>query len=273
MVIKVLVENTTLSSFYGCQHGLSLYVETKNHKLLFDLGQNELFYENAQKLDVDIGAVDTVIISHGHYDHGGGLGAFLEHNSRAKVYIHKLAFGDYYSQDGGAMHYIGLKKQYENHPQLCFVENDLQIDKELFLFSDVLERNYHALSNDSLKIKRNETYVNDMFLHEQNLIITEGSKKVLFSGCAHSGIISILNKAEKLLGREADAVFSGFHLANPHTGKAEALGLIDAIGSELSKRKTRYFTGHCTGQIPYDILKNSLKDQMDYIATGTCLII
>ena len=58
MVIKTLVENTSLSTFYGCQHGLSFYVETKKHKLLVDLGQNQLFYENAAKLDVAIDDID-----------------------------------------------------------------------------------------------------------------------------------------------------------------------------------------------------------------------
>ena len=72
MIIKTLVENTALSSYYDCQHGLSFYVETSNHKILVDLGQNDMFYENAKKLDVSVEDVDTVIITHGHYDHGGG---------------------------------------------------------------------------------------------------------------------------------------------------------------------------------------------------------
>lgn len=273
MIIKTLVENTALSSYYGCQHGLSFYVETKQHKLLVDLGQNELFYENAAKLDVDIDAVDTVIISHGHYDHGGGLGTFLEHNHHAKVYIHKLAFEDYYSMDGGKLHYIGLDKKYKTHPQCVLVEKDTKIDDELMIFTNVLARDYAAESNHSLKLRRDEKYVEDMFLHEQNLIVTQGEKHILFSGCAHCGIINILNQAQKLIGTELDAVFSGFHLSNPKTGKTEELATVDMIGRLLKQRRTHYFTGHCTGQIPFGILKNMMKEQVSYIAAGSCAII
>lgn len=76
MIIKVLVENTAVSSEYGKVHGLCLYIETENHKVLFDLGPSGLFLENALKMGVKIEEVDTVVISHGHYDHGGALDSF-----------------------------------------------------------------------------------------------------------------------------------------------------------------------------------------------------
>mgnify|MGYP001852431722 CR=1 FL=1 len=273
MIIKTLVENTALSSYYDCQHGLSFYVETSNHKILVDLGQNDMFYENAKKLDVSVEDVDTVIITHGHYDHGGGLGAFFDHNDHAKVYIHKLAFGDYYSTAGKRMYYIGLDQHLRHHPQCILVENDFKIDDELMLFTNVLERNYSAESNRALKLLRDGKYEDDMFLHEQNLIIKEGGHNVLFSGCAHCCIINILARAEKILGCEVDAVFAGFHLSNPKTGKTEDLATVDAIGRLLKQKKTHYFTGHCTGQIPFDILKGMMKEQVSYISTGSCAII
>ena len=83
MIIKVLVENTAISEEYGKIHGLCLYIETEKHKILFDLGPDKLFLENAEKMGVKIEEIDTVVISHGHYDHGGALGLFLRHNHRA----------------------------------------------------------------------------------------------------------------------------------------------------------------------------------------------
>jgi len=91
-----LVENTAISSEYGCKHGLCIYIETPNHKILFDLGPNKLFVENALKMNVDISDIDTVIISHGHKDHGGALKYFLEQNKKAKIYIRKEAFEPHY---------------------------------------------------------------------------------------------------------------------------------------------------------------------------------
>ena len=77
MLIKTLVENTAISKDFGSEHGLSLYIETKKHKILFDVGASELFLKNAKKLDVSIADVDFLVISHGHYDHGGGLKSFI----------------------------------------------------------------------------------------------------------------------------------------------------------------------------------------------------
>lgn len=94
--IVTLVENTTSSSEYRSKHGLCLYIETDRHKILFDLGQDKLFLENAKKMDIDISEIDTVIISHGHKDHGGALKRFMDLNSNAKIYIRKEAFEPHY---------------------------------------------------------------------------------------------------------------------------------------------------------------------------------
>jgi 7,8-dihydropterin-6-yl-methyl-4-(beta-D-ribofuranosyl)aminobenzene 5'-phosphate synthase len=77
MLIRTLAENTSLDSRLGCQHGLSLYIETGGRKVLFDMGADGLFTENASKMGVDLASVDVAFISHGHSDHGGGLKAFL----------------------------------------------------------------------------------------------------------------------------------------------------------------------------------------------------
>jgi 7,8-dihydropterin-6-yl-methyl-4-(beta-D-ribofuranosyl)aminobenzene 5'-phosphate synthase len=88
MLIKTLVENTSISKDFGSEHGLSLYVETKKHKILFDVGASDLFLQNAKKLNVNIADVDFLVISHGHYDHGGGLKTFLKENTKAEVFLH-----------------------------------------------------------------------------------------------------------------------------------------------------------------------------------------
>ena len=91
MIITVLSENLTSSDKLGSEHGLSLYIETETHKILFDTGASGLFAENAGKLGVDLAKVDLAVISHGHYDHGGGLKTFLGINNRAKIYLHQMA--------------------------------------------------------------------------------------------------------------------------------------------------------------------------------------
>ena len=89
MRIVPLVENTTKSELKA-KHGLSLYIETKLHKILFDLGSDNTLFENAVKRNIDISKVDTVIISHGHFDHGGALKKFLDVNSSANILFKKV---------------------------------------------------------------------------------------------------------------------------------------------------------------------------------------
>ena len=92
MKIWTLVENTSINENIKNEHGLSFYIETKNHKILFDFGQSDIFVENAEQMGIDLSCVDIAILSHGHYDHGGGIKKFLQINSNAKIYANKNVF-------------------------------------------------------------------------------------------------------------------------------------------------------------------------------------
>ena len=113
MKIINLIEDTTADN--GClyEHGLSFYIETNHHKLLVDTGASDAFLKNAEKLGVDIKQVDTVILSHGHYDHSGGLLAFVKENPDAKIYIRDNAFGGFYHGKDENKRYIGVDKRIE----------------------------------------------------------------------------------------------------------------------------------------------------------------
>ena len=132
MKITALAENISLDENIGAEHGLSLYIETDSHKILFDMGQTALFAENAEKLGVDLTKVDLAVLSHGHYDHGGGLERFLEINKTAPVYISRFAFGEHYN---GTEKYIGLDKSLRSSDRLVFVGDEIKIDKSLGIFS------------------------------------------------------------------------------------------------------------------------------------------
>ena len=92
MRISVLCEDSPLCSRFEAEHGLSFLIQTEKNKILFDAGQSDLFLRNAEKLGEKLQDVDIVILSHGHYDHGNGLEYFMQRNSRAKIYVHPLAF-------------------------------------------------------------------------------------------------------------------------------------------------------------------------------------
>lgn len=271
MKIITLMENNCVSEEFKHMHGLSFYVETAAHKILFDLGANEYFYENAQVLGVDVAAVDTVVISHGHNDHGGALGIFLSHNKTAKVYIHKNAFGEFCSKTADGAVSIGLDSALQSHPQVVLVDDFLKIDDELQLFSGVTERELYSSANNTLMRKCGEDLVLDDFSHEQNLLIFENGKQVLFAGCAHNGVVNIQRCAEKLVNVPLDVLISGFHLHNPRLDKYESDDVILGIGEFFKGRGTRYYTCHCTGKVAYEKLRDVLGDQIGYLAAGAVL--
>lgn len=271
--IATLVENTTSSSNYRCKHGLCLYIETAKHKILFDLGQDGLFLENAKKMNIDISEIDTVIISHGHKDHGGALKNFMDFNSKARIYIRREAFEPHYIKVFGLPFSVGLDEELLHNEQIVFTDDEMVIDEELFLFSNVKSNTYFAKSNNVLYAKKQDHLVLDDFCHEQNLIVASNGKRTLISGCSHAGIVNIQNKAESLVSEEMSAVVGGFHLYNPPTRKYESKELIDNIANDLKKKKSTYYTCHCTGMKAYKRMKNTMRDRLHYLSTGTELLL
>lgn len=274
MLIKTLLENTSASKDLACEHGLSLYIETKQHKILFDTGASEKFAENAEKMQVDLSQVDLVIISHGHVDHGGGIRAFLNVNHQAKILIHKLGFGDYYSnRPSGEKKYIGLDKTLLLYDRFVFVDGNLLIDDELELFSGVHGTKLNPTGNRNLFMQVDDSFVEDEFLHEQNLIIRENDHEVLVAGCAHRGIVNIVEHFRVKYGKAPSHVIGGFHLYNRSTDQTEEPSRIAEIGSCLLSTGAEFYTGHCTGVKAYEMLKSSMGDRVHNLATGDQLII
>ena len=271
MLIKTLAENTSVSDCFGAEHGLCLYLETKRHKLLFDTGRTDLFVRTAELLEADLTEVDTVILSHGHYDHGGGLSRFLQLNQKAKIYIQEKAFSDYYSIHADGNAYIGLDKTLQNNERICLTKDFLHIDEELTLFSDVTGKELLSLSNQTLLMEKAGAFVQDTFEHEQNLVITENGTTVLFAGCAHNGIVNITEHFHQRYKAYADIVIGGFHLFNPSTKKSESPELIQKISERLKTTGSVYYTCHCTGLFAYAQLKELLGAQIEYLATGSIL--
>ncbi len=273
MIIKALVENTSISEDLGSEHGLSIYIEANNRKLLLDVGASELFYENARKLDVNIDEVDNLVLSHGHYDHGGGLKTFLNANSKAQVFIHNNAFDKQYAlRKNNKYEYIGLDENLKNDERIIFTQDYHLISEGIYVFSNVTQVEPGPKTNKGLLTEYNGKMVEDTFIHEQNLVIDENGKLVLFTGCAHNGIVNILEHFNKLMGHMPDYVIGGFHLSSRIIGN-ESPETIDKISKYLVDTKARFYTCHCTGIDSYNRLKRLMGESIDYLSTGNEIVI
>lgn len=261
MKITALCENTAVSPEIIAEHGLSLYIETQNHKILFDMGQTDAFLKNAEHLGIDLSQVDLAVLSHGHYDHGGGIRSFLQINQTAPVYVSRAAFGPHYN---GTEKYIGLDPSLKSNPRLIYVDDQLQIDSQLSLYSCNDRLRGYPTNPYGLKIMKDGVFQPDDFLHEQYLLIRQKDQTVLFSGCSHKGILNIADWFRP------DVLVGGFHFTklNPQT---EDAAVLREAGLLLLNHPTRYITGHCTGLEQYHYLKNLMGRRLEYISAGMTL--
>jgi 7,8-dihydropterin-6-yl-methyl-4-(beta-D-ribofuranosyl)aminobenzene 5'-phosphate synthase len=269
MVVKVLVENTAISDDFQTEHGLSLYIETGARRLLFDMGAGGLFLKNAKKLDVDIADIDFAVISHGHADHGGGLEVFLQENAEAPVFAHQKAFGKYYARrQDGRLNFIGLDERLMQDERVVLTGERFDIAEGIEVFSNVGRDGLFPSGNRVLLMEQDGRMTEDSFEHEQNLIVREGGKTMLFAGCAHNGITGIVRRFIEMEQRAPDYVLGGFHLYSSSAEQNESPATIAQIGEYLRRTGSVYFTGHCTGLEPYRRLKDIMGDRLEYLATG-----
>lgn len=258
MKITTLIENTSISPNLTAEHGLSLFVETEGTRFLFDAGQSGAFADNARKLGVDLKAADFAVLSHGHYDHGGGLGRFLEINRRAKIYVNENAFGGYHN---GIQKYIGLDPRLRENPRLVLTGDEYVIGPGLTLHScNELPR---SVPTDpfGLTERVGQFFLPDEFRHEHYLLAEENGRRILFSGCSHKGILNILHWFRP------DVLVGGFHFKQLPPDSRQ----LRSYGEAMAKYDTVFYTGHCTGEAQFEALKEILGDRLHAVSTGAVL--
>ena len=268
MRIINLVENTEGCPGCGVAHGLCFYIETPGHKLLIDTGPSDLLIRNAAALGVDLAGVDVCIVSHGHYDHADGVPAFAALDPRAKIYLRRGADGQFYSTSNGELHYIGMNPDISKLDRVEWLDDDGRIDDELSLFGSIPGRRSWPEGNRKLLRLSAGQFTQDRFGHEQCLVIEADGLRILLSGCAHSGILNILDRFAQLYGGAPDVVVSGFHMKKrgEYTG-AEAR-TIDDTARELLTWPSMFYTCHCTGLPAYQRMKAIMGEKLRYIHCG-----
>ncbi len=274
MRITILMENSDGENGCAFEHGLSVHVETGSKNILADTGASDKLLFNADRLGIDLSKVDLLTLSHGHYDHAGGILAFYERNQTAPIYMQKSAGEAYYSDD----RFIGIDPRILNLPTLRVIdggkypEGRFVIDPEAELLFGVKARRFWPEGNRVMFKETGGIRQPDSFDHEQSLVI-HGEKELLICGCAHCGILNILDQYRRICQRDPDIVIGGFHMMKKTEYTEAEAGTVINTAEELAKMKTVFYTGHCTGGKALRLMQPILKDRLVPMYSGMQIII
>ena len=294
MEIITLIENDSCDVRLTEEFGLSLLVRCPAGNLLFDMGKSAQFSHNAEILEQNLTKVDCAIISHAHYDHGGGLAAFAQNNTSAPIYIGREADGDFLADKRAKIHpalhpiinpwlkrspfffrYVGLDKAVLklNRERITVVEEILEIKKDVYLLPSVKRSIPLVVGNKFLWKKKDNILQPDTFDHELIMVIRQKSGLTVFTGCGHRGILNMVNTVKHTFPDEKiTAVVGGFHLAL-RPGKPQIAGTEDEIVAIARKIKQsgveHIISGHCTGEDACRILHEQLGNRFSRFSTGS----
>lgn len=279
--VTALLENSRIPALpdLEVEHGLSLFIETGKQQLIFDTGASSAFLRNAKRLGVSLHAVDSVVLSHHHYDHGGGLIPLLTEHPAIHVYYKYCQDTAFYARALGVVsRFIGINPELRVQFEGCLrpVTKRTELAPGIMLLTDIVTRHPSPKGNARLFVQKSSgAFVPDPFEHELVLVIRESSGLYVFTGCAHRGIRNMIETVlEQLPGEPIKAVFGGFHILGiPQLGTlAESKEDIRRLGEALRDYPVdRYYTGHCTGKKGVELLQEVLRDRLEEIPTGRCV--
>jgi 7,8-dihydropterin-6-yl-methyl-4-(beta-D-ribofuranosyl)aminobenzene 5'-phosphate synthase len=277
MKITVLIENTKnpIRNDLLHEHGLSLYLEIEKHRILFDTGASNRFIQNAIRLGIDLESIDAVVLSHGHFDHGGGISAFMKLNRLAPLYAGPGALEAHFAKLLGMVYIpVGIKQRETNpfRARLVAVDVLIEIFPRVFILPNIILQSNPPGDINTFYRNTSRGKEQDAFQHEVILVIEEADGIVVATGCSHKGILNIVQSVESYFPTmPIKAVVGGMHMTNPLTKKLlQSEQDIQKTGAMLfeNSRIAKIYSGHCTGNRAYEILRKELKDKLCALTVG-----
>lgn len=235
MKLTILTDNTAGGRFLA-EHGLSYYIKHKESRILFDAGHSDVFLKNAKMLGINIDKeIDTIVLSHGHWDHGDGL-QFLENKN---LIAHPDVFIKRYKKEGHINIGLALSESEIREKYNLITTRDPYFISDSFIFLGEIPRNNDFEAKTTAYIENNGK---DDFIEDDSAIaVVLKDELIIISGCAHSGICNIISHAMEITGiKKIKAVIGGFHLKENNRQTQKTI--------EFFKEKNinHVFPAHCT---------------------------
>ncbi|WP_143315157.1 MBL fold metallo-hydrolase [Clostridium sp. HBUAS56017] len=254
------------------EHGLALFIEFEDKKILFDTGQSGDFIKNAEKLNKDINNLDYVILSHGHYDHSGGFREFTKYSKKNfKLIVGNGFFNEKYKliEEGYKFNGNSFSEEFivKNNIAVKYVTEDIfKITDELMVFTNFERSTEFETLNEKFFIKKNEGYILDDFSDEISLGVKYEKGLVVILGCSHIGIVNILKTIMKRTGMPIYCVVGGSHLI-----EADELRLNKTMEFFKENSISLLRLSHCTGENTIYKLKHEFRKEFIYNNTGNSI--
>ena len=235
MKVTILTENTVSRRGLLAEHGLSVLIEAGNRRILFDTGQSGVYLHNAQKLGISLEGLDGIVLSHGHYDHTGGLPEFPA-AADCPVFLSEKALEDKWclEKNGGPARCIGIPWREESGDgripgRLIFTAEKEEIFPDIYVLGGITSTVLEEAARDNLfRIRRDGQFIPDRMEDEQLLILRTARGLAVFAGCAHAGILSCLEKVRTSCpGEKCFFLLAGMHLRG--CGEEQVNAVIDGL--------------------------------------------
>ena len=268
MKLTALMENASIRPDCCAEHGLSVLIETERHTVLFDAGASENFARNAEALGVDLRRVEAAVLSHGHNDHSGGMIEFFRLNPTAPLYVRDSFDLKHFNRKGKD---ISIAPELSASPRIVRVSTErLELNEQMTIVHWGGQPGVRAIDTCGMTAETapGSALTPEQFDHEQYLLVAEGEKRVLLTGCSHRGILNIMHWARS---EGVQTVIGGFHFKD--VPEAEYESRLGDAAAELKKYPVTYSSCHCTGDAPFAYLKERLGGQLQSFHAGQTIVL
>ena len=275
MKITIICENTVGRRIGLGEHGFSAYIETEQGNYLFDTGSGHSVVRNSLELNKDLRTIEKIFLSHGHFDHTGGLPEVLKLKGRVDVHAHAHVFLDRIhvmkDNEKETKKFVGLpyKKKYLESLGAHFIFNEdfMEVEKGVFLTGEVPRKTSFEKPDPVLFSEIDGKTEQDIFSDDQSLILDTKKGLILVLGCAHSGMINIINYVIDKTGKEKFyAVLGGTHLDFLAPEQLE-----ESIKMLKKMKIEKIGVCHCTGMRAAFRLQQEFGDRFFYGHVGSSL--